>query len=58
MDKLSLPEGSWIFTVELVVVGKLILGSSVIFSILRKKKKMRNLSHFLVMSDFLGEHSH
>ena len=37
---------------------KLLLGSSISFSILRKKKKMRNLSHFLVMLERFWEHSH
>ncbi len=44
-----------IFTVELVVGGKLVHGSSVSFSILRKKRTMRNLSHFLVMLERFWE---
>jgi hypothetical protein len=47
-----------IFIVELVDGEKLVHGSSVSFSILRKKKKIRNLSHFLVMLERFWEHSH
>ena len=43
---------------KLVVRGKLVLGSSISFSILRKKKHMSSLSHFLEMSERFWEQSH